>query len=124
MALFSNRNKKIKVQNNYTIEELYEKIKDHEFSAGKPELTKHGFINIITFPALDRNNQVWVMIAGKNKISIQKQEQAGMANMMKNAGLSAATNGWANIGGTFGNNAKKCEEQVAAVAAELEQMGL
>lgn len=53
--------KTAETKNAYTIEGLYEAIKDKEFSAGKPSLTKHGFTNIITFPALDRQNQVWIV---------------------------------------------------------------
>ena len=32
---------KVVTQNNYSIESLYEAIKDHEFSCGQPKLVKH-----------------------------------------------------------------------------------
>ena len=49
----------IKVKNvtfskEYSEAELYEAIKDHPFTAGKPELAKHGMATIIVFPPLDR----------------------------------------------------------------------
>ncbi|MGB4933686.1 MAG: hypothetical protein WBO64_00300, partial [Ruminococcus bromii] len=53
--------KNIKTKNTYSIESLYEAIKDKNFSAGVPSLTKHGMATVITFPALDSQNQVWIM---------------------------------------------------------------
>ena len=35
--------KTLETKNGYTLEELYEAIKDREFTAGKPELAKMGF---------------------------------------------------------------------------------
>ena len=118
--------KNVKFKNKYTVQELYEAIKDKEFTAGVPELTKHGFAYIITFPALDDQNQVWVMAAGKstNKYSIQKQDRAGVGNLAKNMALSSVTNGFYGIGGMAGDNVKKCEQLVVDTAKELEAMDL
>ena len=120
--------KNVKLKNKYTIEELYEAIKDKQFTAGTPELTKHGFAYIITFPALDDQNQVWVMASGfgksTNKFSIQKQEKAGMSNLAKNVALNSVTKGFYGIGGTLGDNVKKCEQFVVDTARELGEMGL
>ena len=120
--------KKVKFKNKYTIQELYEAIKDKEFTAGVPELTKHGFAYIITFPALDDQNQVWVMAAGfgksTNKYSIQKQDRAGVGNLAKNMALNSVTNGFYGIGGMAGDNVKKCEQLVVDTAKELEAMDL
>lgn len=116
--------KSVKTVNEYSIEELYEKIKDVQFTAGVPSLTKHGFANIITFPALDRNNQVWIMKAGKNKFSIQKQDEAGVGNAVRNAALDSLTDGWSGMSGTFGKKSKACEAQVEATQKELEALGL
>lgn len=122
--------KSVKTKEKYTIESLYEAIKDKEFTAGAPSLTKHGIAMIITFPALDRNNQVWVMASGfgskdgTNKFSIQKQEEAGVDNAVKNAIIGGLTDGWGNIGANFGANAKKCEQLVEATAKELDALGL
>ena len=38
---------KVTTKENYSMQSLYEKIKDETFSAGKPELIKHGFAYII-----------------------------------------------------------------------------
>ena len=74
--------KNIKFKNEYTLEEFYDAIKGQGFSAGTPSLTKHGMSTVITFPPLDRQNQVWIMKAGlkehSSKFSVQKCEQAGV----------------------------------------------
>jgi hypothetical protein len=76
--------KNIKTNNTYSIESLYEAIKDKNFSAGTPSLTKHGMATVITFPALDSQNQVWIMKSGfgkeTQKFSIQKSNAALLAS--------------------------------------------
>lgn len=82
---FGIKTKNIKTQNSYTIESFFDAIKDKEFTAGTPSLTKHGMATVITFPALDSQNQVWIMKSGfgkeTQKFSIQKSTQAGMDNV-------------------------------------------
>lgn len=120
--------KNIKTQRAFTIEELYEAMKGHTFSAGEPSLTKHGLNTIITFPALDRQNQVWIMNAGfkssSQKFSIQKSQQAGMGNMATNMALDKVTKGIFGFGGVVGNTVKECERLVDCTAAELEALHL
>lgn len=53
--------KNFTTKNKYTLESFYEAIKDKTFTAGEPSLTKHGVANVITFPALDNQNQVWIL---------------------------------------------------------------
>ncbi len=78
--------KTVKTKNTYTLEELYDLIKDKPFTAGTPELTKHGAALLITFPSLDDYNQVWIMRGGfkepTNKWSIQKQQRASVGNLI------------------------------------------
>lgn len=120
--------KTLKTNNAYSLEGLYDIIKDKEFSAGKPEWTKNGLAYVITFPALDSQNQVWIMAAGfgkeTKKFSIQKQEQAGVGNALKNAALDKVTNGVFGFGKMVGGNAKRCEELVELTLKELEALGL
>ena len=84
---FGVKTKNIKTKNSYTIESFFDAIKDKEFTAGTPSLTKHGMATVITFPALDSQNQVWIMKSGfgkeTQKFSIQKSTQAGMDNVAK-----------------------------------------
>lgn len=118
--------KNVKTKGTYTIEELYDAIKDKSFSAGEPSLTKHGAATIITFPALDRQNQVWVMAfsASGSKFSVQKSQAAGMGNVAGNIALDEVTNGLFGLGGMLGGNVKKCEKLVEATAQELDALGL
>mgnify|MGYP003227504037 CR=1 FL=1 len=107
--------KNIKTNNSYTIESLYEAIKDVAAT-------------IITFPALDSQNQVWIMKSGfskeSQKFSIQKSEEAGLGNTAKNMALDSLTNGIFGFGSMLGGNAKKCEQLVDATAKELSKLNL
>lgn len=120
--------KNIKTKNTYSIESLYEAIKDKNFSAGVPSLTKHGMATVITFPALDSQNQVWIMKSGfgkeTQKFSIQKSNEADLNNAAKNAAIDSVTGGLFSVGGMIGENTKKCEKLVDATAKELSEMNL
>ena len=109
---FGVKTKNIKTQNSYTIESFFGAIKDKEFTAGTPSLTKHGMATVITFPALDSQNQVWIMKSGfgkeTQKFSIQK----------------SITGGLFSVGGMVSENTKKCEKLVDATAKELSEMNL
>ncbi|MDD6730988.1 MAG: hypothetical protein PUE02_08740 [Eggerthellaceae bacterium] len=105
-------------------EELFERIKDEKFTAGKPELVEHGFNKVIVFPPLDRQNQGWVMRQGKNKILIQKNQIAGAGNALINEAVTDVTGGVYSIFSAFGGNAKKIEKLVEATAQELEALDL
>ena len=120
---------KVETSQNYSIQSLYEAIKDHEFTAGKPELIKHGFAWLIGFPAVDRNNQCqitqgWFKGDEGNKFTVLKAEAAGMDNLAKNIALHAVTNGWSSISSIGGKNCKLVEKQCEEVAEELKKMGL
>lgn len=124
--MFGVKIRNIKTKNQYTIEEFYDAIKDKTFSAGQPALTKHGFAMIVTFPPLDRNNQVWIMPVKKkgNKFTIQKQQAAGVGNMVGNMALSTLTKGWSDTTAVIGNKNKAAEKLVDITADELEALGL
>ena len=121
--------KSFKTKKEYTIEELYEAIKDKEFTAGKPELTKNGMAYIITFPPLDRNNQIWVMQGQMkkppySKWSVQKQREAGVGNMVGNMVMDELTNGWNQASSVFGKKSKNTEKLVEITTEELDALGL
>jgi hypothetical protein len=116
--------KRIKTANNYTIEEFFEAIKDKPFTAGEPFLTKHGFIKMIAFPALDSRNQVQIIYAGKNKFQVQKSEEAGIGNAVANSVIDDLTGGISGLKGMVGKNSKRCEELVDITVKELEALGL
>ena len=116
--------RKITTNNTYTIDSLYEAIKDKKFTAGTPAVAKHAFIKLIVFPALDRRNQVQIQSLGKNKFQVQKAEEAGVGNSFKNSMQNSVTGGFAAMKGIVGDNAKRCEELVEITANELEALGL
>ncbi|MDU6011228.1 MAG: hypothetical protein E6Y86_04195 [Slackia sp.] len=90
--------------------ELFDRIKDEAFTAGKPELVKNGFADVIVFPPLDRQNQVWVMVQGKNKILIQKNQMVGVGDQLVNAAFDTVTHGIFSFGSVFGGNVKRQEQ--------------
>jgi hypothetical protein len=122
--------KTIKTSKAYTINELYETIKDKPFTAGQPSITKNGFAYIITFPPLDRQNQVQILSTALGndkpcqKFQVQKGEQAGVDNMLINAGLDKLTGGLFGFGSVAGKTVKECEALVETTAKELEELGL
>jgi len=121
--------KKLKTSRAYTLEELFEQIQDKTFTAGQPSLTKHGLTTVITFPPLDRNNQIWLMQAQMSKPpytqwQVYKNQPAGVENMVVNEVLEQLTDGFSRLSGAFGNNAKKIEQLVEITANELEQLNL
>ena len=118
------KSKNVKTKNEYTIEEFFEAIKNYQFSAGQPTLNK----NIILFPALDSQNQVSIVkncfgIRGK-KFLVQKIQQYGVENLVKNAALNSLTHGIFGFGTMVGNNAKECERLVEVTAKEIENLNV
>ena len=119
--------KTLETKNGYTLEELYEAIKDREFTAGKPELAKMGFNNMIVFPPLDRQNQIWIIpkqMKNCRKWQISKQDIAGVGNAIANMALNEVTGGLFGLGGMFGKKTNRTEELVDITLKELEALGL
>ncbi len=122
--------KNVKTKNEYTIEEFYDAIKDHTFSAGAPALTKHGLATIITFPPLDRHNQVWIIpVVGfkknsTNKFQISKNDVAGAGNAVANMALDDLTGGLSGLRGIVGKNTKSAEKLVDLTVQELDALQL
>ena len=116
--------KRIQTSRAYSIESFYEAIRDKTFTAGEPSLMKRGLAEIVTFPALDRQNQVQILPVGlqqeTRKFQIQKAEAAGLGNMA----LDQLTGGLFGFGQILGKNAKRCEELVEITAKELDMIHL
>jgi len=124
------KTKTLKTAGSYTVEDLFEKIKDVEFAAGKPTCEKYGPAFMIIFPALDRQNQVQIIsnaIGGKKpsqKFTIQKAEELGLKKSLVNDALSMLTGGLTNLGSMVTDNAKRCEELVEETYNQLEALNL
>lgn len=122
--------KNLKFKNSYTFEELLEKMKTVTFEGGEPFIAKHGFNSVITFPPIDRQNQVWIMSGrmgeSSDKWSVQlSHDIAGdFGNMVKNEVLNKLTDGFAGLGAMFGKNAKAGEAAVDEVVKKLTEMDL
>lgn len=121
--------KNVKFKNSYTLEELYEAIKDHPFEAGVPALAKQGPGLLIVFPEIDSHNQVQIIkgsLFGKSsqKFIVQKCEAVGLGNLVKNVGLDLLTDSWANKRTIIGKSARESSELVDITAQELEELGL
>ncbi|MCR5638472.1 MAG: hypothetical protein K6F97_06490 [Lachnospiraceae bacterium] len=117
--------KYVKTKNVYEdIVSFYNAIKDKNFTAGKPELVKHGFSNVIVFPAIDDRNQVWILDVNKNKFQVSKNAKAGVANLAATTIIDEITESIAGWSGMVGANAKKAEKLVVSTTQELEMLGL
>ncbi len=115
----------------YTIAELFETIKDYNFSMGKPYMAKQGLYDVIAFPEVDEFNQV-VIAANEfgntgpfqKWVIIKQSHKAGLGNMAKNGILDMATSG---ITGTFsllGKNAHDARKMVDKLAEEIKSLNL
>ncbi len=128
--MFGVKVKAVTTGKEYTIEEFYDAIKSHSFSAGAPALTKHGLATIITFPPLDRHNQVWIVPvigfkkSATTKFQISKNDAAGVGNMAVNGVLSDLTHGLTDFRGMVGSNTKKAEKLVELTVDELNALHL
>lgn len=120
--------KTIQTSKEYTIEDFYGAIKDKSFTAGVPSLTKHGLVTIITYPALDSQNQVQILLSGigkeSKKFQVQKAEEAGVKNMAANMVLDTITKGLFGWGSVAGKSVKRCEELVDITYRELGELKL
>ena len=128
--MFGVKVKNVTVSKPYTIEEFSEAIRDKKVSAGEPSLTKHGLATIITFPPLDRWNQVWILPVtglGKNtatKFQVSKNEVAGAGNAAVNMALDSVTDGLSGLRGMVGKKQKTAEKLVDLTVEELKALNL
>lgn len=123
--MFGVKMEKLDLKGDYPeMKDLYEKIKDVDFEAGKPELFKNGFTWVIIFPQIDRNNQVQIL-GSKNKYYVERSVQpAGAGKMAANIALDKLTNGWSGMSGAFGDAKKLCMERVVKTAETINAMGI
>lgn len=121
--------KKFKTRARYTIESLYEAIRDKRFTAGEPSLTKHGRQFIITFPALDSHNQVWIMrhsggLETQSFSVVKSDSLAGFGNAVGSLAATATLGSLYSAGASFGENAKRAKELAEITLKEIEELQL
>ena len=113
---FGVRVEKLNLKGNYSIQELFEKIKEVDFEAGTPSLVKNGFAWVIAFPEMDRNNQVQIL-GGNGKYTVQRSAQpVGVDKMLANMALDKLTGGISGFSGAFGDTKKRCMEMATKTA--------
>ena len=120
---------KFETKTAYTNEEMFEAIKDKEFTGGAPMMVKHGLVDIIVWPQIDRNNQVWLQPAQLSKgpytkWQVYKNQPAGLDNAITKGIVDHFTGGLTALSGTFGKNAKSAEEMVQKTCDELKALDL
>lgn len=124
--MFGTKVSRLQTRNRYTIEELFDAIKEARFTAGKPRLTHQGFSQFIVFPALDFDNQVRVynaaIISPSNKFFVQRDEQVG--SLLDDETAESLLGGWDNPRGSAVSNAELCEQLAETTCRELGEMGL
>lgn len=113
----------------YTMEELYEAIKDQKFDAGKPEYYKDGIIQLIIFPPLDKFNQVRIAPAelkkgSFSKFKIKKSREVGIVNRVEYRVMKKGSHGLVGIFNFAGKNTRRAEEQVKSIYEVLQALGL
>lgn len=129
--MFGTKVSRLQTRNRYTIEELFDAIKEARFTAGKPRLTHQGFSQFIVFPALDFDNQVRVynaaIVSPSNKFFVQRDEQVG--SILDDESADSLLGGWDSRGwnsphGNAVSNAELCEQLAETTCRELGEMGL
>ncbi len=120
--------KKVVFKNEYTMEELYEAVKDKEFVVGKPILANHGATKLVVFAPFNIDTQI-VINPGKmgNKMDtfrVMILPEVGVANLILNTAITAVTDQWSLVLNSMGKDVKQYKKCVDVVAQELLDMGL
>ena len=108
----------------YSIEELYERLKDADLAAGRAFLITQGPTRWIVFPPMDRQNQV--VIGGSNGVFYVQRNAQPLAFFTVPNGNSqhSFSEFFLRLSGC-GDRAKKCCEQTAkAVGRQINGMDL
>ena len=115
----------LKLNNAYSVEEFYDKIKNESFEAGVPALVEYGPALVIAFPEVDRNNQVQILRDRKGRFCVMRSTQPiGLDKIARNMVLEKMTGGLSGMSVIIGNKKKVCNEMVEKTAAHIEAMGL
>ena len=115
----------IKPKNAYTIEELFERIKNVPFEAGEPQLLHYAMARAICFPVQDRNNQVQITLDKKGRINVMRSPQPmSVEKVAKNMALDELTGGLTSMSMLGGKKKKLCEQLTKRTAEQLKELDL
>ena len=104
----------------YTMEELYEKIKTIPFEAGHPSLVSQGTARLIVWPQMDRNNQIQILERNGKFTCMRSPQPAGS----KHSILYAITGGLTNFSGMFGKKRQSCEALARKTGEQINALRL
>lgn len=104
---------RVRAESCRTLEDLFLKIKDVPFEAGKPELYRKE--HVIGFPALDESNQVQIF-GEKGRFTIIRSTIPAMGSVMRNTPEEGAE--------TFRKRKKICMELCQDTADQINAMHL
>lgn len=98
-----------------TTEEVFEKIKDCEFTAGKPEYQAKGILKFVKLPAVGR--YCFHIVAGGKQIQISMvEDMAQTGTFMKNAAIGSKLGIFAKA---LDNDKAPSQELLEKTAVEL-----
>lgn len=119
------KKRKIKFQDNYTIGELYDRIKDVPFEAGMPAMVNQGCSWLIVFPRLDSNNQVQILPSGKEDyVVFRSVTPVGVGHPKKHKILNALKRMLKDCRGATHKKKKRCMELTEKTAQTINALGL
>ncbi len=120
--------KKVTFKNEYTMEELFEAIKDTEFPLGKPILAKHGASKLIVFAPINKDTQ---MVIGPAKMGdkinayrVMILPEVGLDNLIISTVIDVVTDQWVFVINQLGKNVKEYKKCVDTIADQLQNSGL
>jgi len=114
----------LKTQNEYTIQTFFEKIKDVDFTAGAPSMTKYFKMDMIVFPAIDGENQVQIYFAGPKRFDIMLGSCHDVESFAKSSIMYRLFGVFSRIYVHFNANRKKGIQQVDETAEKLKSLNL
>ncbi len=132
--MFGYKVRTLKTEKEYTLRELFETIKSHDFrDAGKPAWQKFNMAHVIAFAPVDVCNQVWItqpiaadyMKLKSRKFTIFTSHYGNAIEGYLSAEFEGdVTDHTADLKTQYDSNEKVCEKQVEEIWQELCGMGL
>lgn len=114
--------RKVETHESYTIEELYEHIRCHSFTAGKPSLCRQGVTCVITFPPFDSNQQIWITQAQLGSGPYCKWQVYKNEPLVSDKTVSSVSR--PRMGKFFSSRGQKIRALIEITADELTELGL
>ncbi len=124
MGLYGNKKFTLKVEKDYTPEEMIQILSGVTLSAGQPQLIKYALTNRIVFPALDKFNQVQIMKVGVKKWVVVKSDEASVSAGVTSSVLFNAIGYFSRIPALFSANSKKASKLAEDTYNEIKALNL